>query len=53
MADKIIGLASLALSGATWVFIEHDDTASFYAVVFFVIGVYEFMRGEIARRFRQ
>ena len=50
MQDKILGLVAFVSSAASQVFIQHDDTALFYSVVFFVIGVYEFVLGEIRQR---
>lgn len=50
MADKIIAITSIALSGASFRIIEHHDTAMFYAVVFFAIGLYEFIRSEKNRK---
>jgi len=50
MQDKIIALVAFGLSAASQAFIRHDDTAMFYSVVFFVIGVYEFVLGEIRQR---
>jgi hypothetical protein len=50
MQDKILGLVSLGLSAASQVFIQHDQTASFFTVVFFAIGAYEFVLGEVKQR---
>lgn len=50
MQDKILGLVAFGLSAASQVFIRHNDTAMFYSVVFFVIGVYVFIIGEIRQR---
>ncbi len=50
MHDKILGLVSLGLSAASQAFIRHHDTAMFYSVVFFAIGVYEFVLGELKQR---
>ncbi|MHC4741679.1 MAG: hypothetical protein ACYS8Z_07200 [Planctomycetota bacterium] len=50
MNDKILGVVLLALSAASQAFIEHDDTAMFYSVVFFLLGLYEFISGEIKQR---
>jgi len=50
MYDKILGLISLGLSAASQAFIRHHDTALFYSVVFFVVGVYEWISGEIKER---
>lgn len=50
MQDKILGLVAFVLSAASQVFIRHDDTAMFYSAVFFVIGVYEFVSGEVRQR---
>jgi len=50
MQDKILGLVALSLSAASQVFIWQDDTAMFYSVVFFAIGAYEFILGEINQR---
>lgn len=50
MQDKVLGLASLGLSAASQAFIRHADTAMFFTVVFFAIGVYEFILGEIKQR---
>jgi len=50
MQDKILGLASLGLSAACQAFIRHGDTAMFFSVIFFAIGVYEFILGEIKQR---
>jgi hypothetical protein len=47
MQDKILGVVLLGLSAASWAFIDHHDTAMFFSIVFFVIGAYEFIRGEI------
>jgi hypothetical protein len=50
MRDKILALVLLALSAAAHAFINHDDTAMFYSVVFFALGAYEFILGEIKQR---
>ena len=50
MNDKILGVVLLALSAASQAFINHDDTALFYSVVFFILGAYEFILGEIKQR---
>jgi len=50
MQDKILGLTSLGLSAASQAFIQHQDTAMFFAVMFFAIGVYEFILGEGKQR---
>lgn len=50
MNDKILGVVLLALSAASWAFIKHEDTAMFYSVVFFILGAYEFISGEIKQR---
>ena len=50
MHDKTLGLIALALSAASQAFIKHDDTALFYSFVFFVIGAYEFILGELNQR---
>jgi hypothetical protein len=47
MQDKVLGLVSLALSAASQAFIRHDDTAMFFTVVFFAVGAYEFVLGEL------
>jgi len=50
MHDKILGLVSLGLSAASQAFIHHDDTAMFYSIIFFAIGVYEFILGGLKQR---
>ena len=50
MNDKILAAVFLALSAASQAFIAHDDTANFYSFVFFAIGAYEFILGEIKQR---
>ncbi len=50
MNDKILATVFLALSAASQVFIEHNDTAMFYSFVFFAVGAYEFILGEIKQR---
>ena len=50
MQDKILGLIAFGLSAASHAFIRHHDTAMFYSVVFFAIGVYEFVLGELKQR---
>ena len=50
MQNKILGLVSFALCAASQVFIHHADTALFFGVLFFVIGAYEFIGGEIRQR---
>jgi hypothetical protein len=50
MHDKILGVVLLALSAAAQAFIKHGDSAMFYSVVFFALGVYEFILGEIKQR---
>ena len=50
MHDKILGLVSLGLSAASQAFIQHDDTAMFYSIIFFAIGVYEFILGGLKQR---
>ena len=50
MQDKILGLIAFGLSAASHAFIRHYDTAMFYSVVFFAIGVYEFVLGGLKQR---
>ena len=50
MNDKILGVVLLGLSAASQAFIRHDDSAMFYSVVFFLLGVYEFISGEMKER---
>jgi hypothetical protein len=50
MYDKILGTVLFSLSAASQVLIAHDDTALFYSILFFVLGVYEFVRGELKGR---
>ncbi len=50
MKNKILGLSSFALCAASQVFIRHSDTALFFAVLFFAIGAYEYVIGEIQQR---
>ena len=50
MQDKILGLIAFGLSAASHAFIQHHDTAMFYSVVFFAIGVYEFVLGGLKQR---
>ena len=50
MYDKILGLIALGLSAASQAFIHHKDTAMFYSVVFFAVGTYELILGEIKER---
>lgn len=45
MADKILGVACLALSAASQAFIRHHDTAMFYSVLFFALGAFEYLLG--------
>jgi len=40
----------LALSAAAQAFIKHGDSAMFYSVVFFALGAYEFVCGELKQR---
>ena len=47
MSDKILGTVLFGLSAATQVLIAHNDTALFYSTLFFVLGAYEFVRGEL------
>jgi hypothetical protein len=50
MQDKVLGLVSLGLSAVSQAFIQHDDTAMFFTVVFFAVGAYEFVLGELKQR---
>ncbi len=50
MYDKTLGLVALGLSAASQAFIRHDDTALFYSVVFFAVGLYELVAGELKER---
>ena len=50
MHDKVLGLIALALSAASQAFIKAQDPAMFYSVVFFAIGAYEFILGELNQR---
>jgi len=50
MQDKILGVVCLALSAAVQVFIKHHDTAMFYSFVFFALGAYELVCGELKQR---
>ncbi len=50
MYDKTLGIVALGLSAASQAVIRHDDTALFYSVVFFAIGVYELAVGELKER---
>lgn len=50
MQDKILGVISFGLCAASQAFISHDDTAVFFGVLFFLIGGYEFLLGEIRQR---
>ncbi len=50
MHDKILGAVFLALSAASHAFIEHGDAAMFYSFVFFALGGYEFILGEMKHR---
>jgi hypothetical protein len=50
MQEKWLGLAALGLSAASQAFIKHNDTAMFYSVVFFVIGLLAFIQGHAKDR---
>ena len=50
MNDKVLGIIAIGLSAASQAFIKHHDTAMFYSVVFFAIGAYEFILGELTQR---
>jgi hypothetical protein len=50
MADKALGIASLALCAASQAFIRHTDTALFFSLVFGAVGVYELLVGEMKQR---
>ena len=50
MGYRTLGILSLALSAASRAFIGHDDTSMFYAVVFFAIGIYGFVKSEIGNK---
>ncbi len=48
MHYRTLGIVSLALSAASVAFIRGDE-GTFYAVVFFVVGLYGFYRSEIRK----
>jgi len=50
MQDKILGMICFVLCAASQVIITHDDTALFFGVLFFLVGAYEFVLGEIRQR---
>jgi len=50
MQDKILGVISFVLCAASQAFIHHSDTAMFFSILFFIIGAYEFVVGEIRQR---
>ena len=50
MSYRTLGILSLALSAASSAFIRHPDTLLFYAVVFFAVGIYGFIRSEIINK---
>jgi hypothetical protein len=50
MSYRTLGILSIALSAASRVVIHHPDTSGFYAIVFFVIGIYGFIRSEIGNK---
>ncbi|MCP4613209.1 MAG: hypothetical protein GY845_31345 [Planctomycetes bacterium] len=50
MHNKILALVSLGFSAASQVFVRHHDTALFYSVIFFAVGVYEFILGDLRQR---
>jgi hypothetical protein len=50
MGYRTLGILSLALSAASRAFISHNDTSSFYALVFFVVGIYAFVQSEIRNK---
>ncbi|MEX1232210.1 MAG: hypothetical protein WEB58_18335 [Planctomycetaceae bacterium] len=50
MADKILGVVCFVLCAASQVFIRHDDTALFFSALFFVLGAYEFIIGDLRLR---
>ena len=50
MQDKLLSAVFLGLCAASQVFIKHNDTALFFGVIFFALGAYEFVIGEIRQR---
>jgi len=50
MGDKILGVVCFGLCAASQAFIRHDDTASFFGILFFVLGGYEFLLGDYRQR---
>jgi len=50
MPDKILGIVSFGLCAASQVLIRHSDTALFFGFLFFGVGAYEFVVGEIRQR---
>jgi hypothetical protein len=50
MYDKILAVVLLALSTPVQVVTKHHDTAMFYSFVFFALGAYEFVCGELKQR---
>jgi len=51
MADKILGVVCFGLCAASQVFIRHhDDTQLFFGILFFVLGSYEVVLGDIRQR---
>jgi hypothetical protein len=50
MQDKLLSAVFLGLCAASQAFITHGDTALFFGVIFFALGTYEFVVGEIQQR---
>ena len=50
MKNKILGIVCLALIGGTWAVIRHDDTAMSSSCLFFILGAYEYVLGDIRLR---
>ena len=50
MGYRTLGILSLALSAASSALIRHPDTSLFYAVVFFAVGIYGFVKSEIGNK---
>jgi len=50
MRDKYLSAVFLGLCGASQAFKKHSDTAMFFGVLYFSLGAYEFIIGEIRQR---
>ena len=50
MQDKLLSAVFFGFCAASQVYIHHDGTATFFGILFFALGAYEFIIGEIRQR---